>query len=397
MKAVILSDIHLGRYKYGKMDVDLGYDTRTQDILNNVEQAIDYAVKQNVDMIIITGDFYHIKRPDQIFRRLLSQKIEKMLSFDIDVYLMLGNHDQGRTRAHDLVELVELSTQIPNLHVIEKEEIFNIDKHCATLCFFPHINKIEMNIKKEEFHDYQMKHIDALQLRAKASQADHKLFFGHFGTDASKIGNSIDLGYVSHGKAIPLKIFDEKVWTKVYLGDIHKQQELNSFCRHMGSIAKVDFGEEGEKKGFYFYENGRDEFIEVKDRNFMTIEADLTGDSIEQFNTLEEIVKIEPNLKYSITRFKLTIKAIDKKVIPIDDLEKKLREKSWNYVGKVITEIHEDDKSEISVKEMSELDHMDIFSKYADGKKDEVKKDVHQIIVDEGKKILDEVLNVEVK
>ena len=122
MKAVILSDIHLGRYKYGKIDVELGYDTRTHDILNNIDQVIEYAAKQNADMIIITGDFYHIKRPDQIFRRLMSQKIEKMLSFDFDVYLMLGNHDQGRTKGHDLVEFVELSSQISNLHVIEKEE-----------------------------------------------------------------------------------------------------------------------------------------------------------------------------------------------------------------------------------------------------------------------------------
>ena len=104
MKAIILSDIHLGRYKYGKMDIQQGIDTRTQDILNNIDQMIEYAIKNKVDIIIITGDLYHIKRPDQVFRRLLTQKIEKMLANKFEVFIILGNHDQGRTKGHDLVE-----------------------------------------------------------------------------------------------------------------------------------------------------------------------------------------------------------------------------------------------------------------------------------------------------
>ena len=400
MKAVILSDIHLGRYKYGKMNTELGIDTRTQDIVHNLNEAIKFAINKKVDMIIITGDLYHIKRPDQIFRRIMSHCIEKMLESKLKVFIILGNHDQGRTKGHDLVELVELSSQIPNLHVIEhpRTQLVGKDGDYKLLTFFPHPNKIENNIKREDFHNYQIKEINELQdISKNILNAKYKLFFGHFGTDCSKLGNSVDLGQVSKGNVVPLSIFDKDVWTRVYLGDIHKQQELNGFCRHVGSLCKVDFGEEGEKKGFYFYEDGKDEFIEVKDRNFMTIEADLTGDIQEKFNTLEQIAKVEPNIKESITRLKLTIKAIDRKIIPIEDLEKLLREKSWNYIGKTITEIHDDDKSELSVKEMAELDHMDIFHKYLEGQKEDNKKEVFDIMVEEGKKILDDVLNIEVK
>jgi len=398
MKAVILSDIHLGRYKYGKMDTEIGVDTRTVDILKNMSQVTEFAIDKKVDIVIITGDLYHIKRPDQIFRRLMAREIEKMLKNNLEVFIMLGNHDQGRTKAHDLVEFVELSSQIPNLHVIESPITHFLTKHDTLLSFFPFPNKIDQNIKKEEFHKHEIDTINDLQEKAGGLENyKYKLFFGHFGTDASKLSNSVDLGQVSQGKAIPLKIFDKNVWTKVYLGDIHKHQELNGFCRHMGSLCKVDFGEEGESKGFYYYEDGKDEFIEVEDRNFMTIEADLTGDMQDKFNTLEEIIKTEPMLQKSITRLKLTLKSIDKKIIPIDELEKKLREKSWNYVGKSITEIQEDDKSELSVKEMAELDHMDIFHKYLESQKEESKKEVYDIMVEEGKIILDEVLNIEVK
>ncbi len=396
MKAVILSDIHLGRYKYGKMDVELGIDTRTQDILQNIDQTIDYAIEEKADMIIMTGDFYHIKKPDQTFRRLLTKRIERMIHCGFDVYMMLGNHDQGRTKGHDLVELVELSAQIPKLHVIEKEENYLLASKDTLLCFFPFINRIEMNIKREDFHDYQIKRIKAIQQKAFVSDVKNKLFFGHFGTDASKIGNSMDLGQLSQGKTIPLSIFDKKVWTKVYLGDIHKHQEMNEFCRHMGSIAKVDFGEEGESKGFYFYEDGEDKFVEIEDRNFMTFEDDFVDDP-ERINAMFPVIAVDPLIQESITRLKLRVKSIDMKLLDIDSLEKVLRERSWHYVGKSITQVYEEDNTELSVKEMAELDHMDIFKKYLESQKEDHKKEVFDIMVEEGKQILDEVLNVEVK
>ena len=396
MKAIILSDIHLGRYKYGKMDLQQGIDTRTQDILNNIDQMIEYAIKNKADIIIITGDLYHIKRPDQVFRRLLTQKIEKMLANKFEVFIILGNHDQGRTKGHDLVELVELSSQILNLHVIEKEEIHYIQKYNALLCFFPYINRIEMDVKKEDFYEYQIEHIKKMQEKASVSNAKNKLFFAHFGTDRSELGNSVDLGQISIGKTIPLKIFDEKVWTKVYLGDIHKHQELNDFCRHMGSWCKVDFGEEGEVIGFYHYEDGNDKFVEIEDRPFITIEEDLSKDAT-KIDVLYQIIKMEPGLKNAITRLKLKIRAIDRKILDIDSLEKLLKEQSWNYVGKTLTEINDENSVEITVKEMAELNHADVFLKYIENKKSESEEDVYKIIVEEGKKALEQVLNIEEK
>ena len=246
MEMVLLSDIHLGRYKYGKMN-DKGYDYRTQDILDNIQQALDYAFNNNVKTVVILGDFYHMKRPAQIFRRLLSSKIEWALSKDIEMFLLLGNHDQGKSHGHDLVEFVELSSQIEKLHVIEKPRSIQVED--SLFCFMPHVNPFDENIEAKQFYDYVIKSIKGLTEEAKKSKAKYKYFFGHYATDKSVAGKGFDMGMEEKSsRVLPLNIFDKDVWTKVYLGDIHKPQEMNSFCRHVGSIAKVDFGEEGEKK-----------------------------------------------------------------------------------------------------------------------------------------------------
>jgi DNA repair exonuclease SbcCD nuclease subunit len=385
MEMVLISDIHLGRYKYGTMN-EKGYDTRTQDILDNIQQAFDYAKDRDIKTIMVLGDFYHMKRPDQIFRRLLSSKFENALSSGTKLYLLLGNHDQGKTHGHDLVEFVEMSSQIENLEVIEKPTIMEVED--SLFCFMPHVNPLDENIKHQDFYDYVINSIKNITKKAKGSKKKYKYFFGHYATTKSVAGKSFDMGMdEKSNRVLPIEIFDQTVWTKVYLGDIHKPQEINNFCCHVGSIARVDFGEEDEKKGFYHVMDYEDKFIELKDRDFKTLYVNLLDSPREKMRESCESIQ-EMDLSQSIVRLRVVIKEEDKVLINFSGLEQYLKEESWNYIGKNIQEVR-DEKEEIIIKPNEELNYVSMFREYVD----KIEPDLKEEILQTGEKILFELLN----
>lgn len=384
----IISDVHLGRYKYGKLNPETGLDRRTEDILANVEQAIQIASDRNAHTFMILGDLYHLKRPLPIFREVLAKKIAKALKRDMDVFIILGNHDQGRTSSHDLVEFGELDELIDNFHVIDRPDFFEEGEYFYA--FLPHVNQTQLNISNQEFYKYQIEQIERLTGIAKKSKAKYKFFFGHFGTDRSIAGKSFDVGKAGKSpRTIPVKSFDKEVWTRVYLGDIHKQQELNDFCRHVGSVARVDFGEEFEEKGMYWFEDGEEEFIKFEDREFKTLELDLSSDARKKMGQFCEDVQ-DVDVSEAVVRLKVTIKEEDRDLISWKGLEEYLKEESWKYVGKSITEIRKEGEDAV-VDEDRALDYVKMFKDYV--KQIDVDDDMAKKVDDEGTKILAEVLN----
>lgn len=388
MKAVLISDIHIGRLKYGKLNTDTGVDLRTEDILNNIDQAIDYAVEKKAEAFFILGDIYHTKRPISQFRKLFSKKVNRILGNNIDLFIILGNHDQGKTSSHDLIEFRIIDEQINKLHVYDNPS--SIEFQDSLLCFLPHVNKIEHNLSDEDYYSFNLKQIKELSSSAKKSNKEYKFFFAHFGTDKSIAGNSFDLGTIKSKKnrVVPLSEFDKKIWTKVYLGDIHKQQEMNPFCRHVGSIARVDFGEENEPKGFYYLEDDKDTFINVEDRELKTFDLDLMENAREKMGDFCESIQ-EHDLSKSIIRLKVKIGETDRKLINFAALDEYVKDESWKYIGRSMIVIKDDDDVII---ENEDLNYIDSFNSYVKGIEKKFDKNIYEGIVEEGQKILSEVI-----
>lgn len=377
----------MGRYKYGQI-TDTGNDTRTEDILANIDCAINFAIEKKVDAVIIAGDFYHVKHPADIYKKLLAARFTKILEAKINLFLLVGNHDHGKTAAHNLSESGELATQIPGLFIIEEPETFESDESC--MCFMPCLNRIDNNISKETAGKDQITHIRELTETATKSKSKHKLFFGHFGTSASKTGNSFDMGTLSDVETdvVPIGEFSRKVWTKVYLGHIHLQQDVNDFVRHVGSIAKVDFGEEHEEKGFYFFNDGKDEFIPVKDRAFKTLSVDLTEAPREKMGEFCDKMQ-DLDLTQTITRLKVRIKRKDKGLINFDSVEEYLKENSWTFIGTSFNEVLEDEEK--TIINSDELNYGNMFESYISTLEICDKEKVVEV----GKKVLGEIMEVE--
>ncbi|MDO8640060.1 MAG: metallophosphoesterase [Nitrosarchaeum sp.] len=334
MKGVFVSDPHIGDYPYGRTDTDTGLNTRLLDTLNNLDQTIDYAIEKKVDVFVIAGDIYRVKNPTSKVRKPLAARLKRIIKANISTILMTGNHDMtiSSDGAHAMSEMEELADLIDGLKVVSVPSSIVVDN--TRLFLLPFVNRgNEGLLTVQQMTEYQNQKI--LEFNKTDCDEKYKIFFGHFGTDKSVMGNSFDLDMSDdeNENKVRLSAFDDGNWTKVYLGHIHKQQEFNKIARHIGSTSRIDFAEEHEEKGFYYFENGKDQFVTIKDRKFKTLKVNLTTEDCKTQLTEFEANVQKLELSDTIVRIKADILQTYMPTIKFDHLESHLRAHTWHFSG----------------------------------------------------------------
>jgi len=117
MRILHFADLHIGVENYGRVDPETGLSTRLMDFLAALDEVVEYALTQDVDLVLLAGDAYKSRDPNQTQQRELAQRLAKLSSAGIPVFLLVGNHDLphavGRATAIEIFNTL----QVPNLHV----------------------------------------------------------------------------------------------------------------------------------------------------------------------------------------------------------------------------------------------------------------------------------------
>jgi exonuclease SbcD len=380
----VVSDPHIGDYSYGKTDPVSGLNTRLLDFLYNLDQTIDFAIDKQ-SAYVIAGDIYRVKHPNSKIRKQFAARLKCLIKASVPTILMTGNHDMTTSSdgAHAMSEMEELSDVIDGLTIVSSPTVIRLGKE--ELYFLPFVNRGEQGLlTPQEFLAYQRKCIEDFNKQTKTSDAKYKLFFGHFGTDKSVVGNSFDLDMSSdeNENKIELKLFEEGDWTKVYLGHIHKQQEFNDIVRHVGSLGRVDFSEESEQKGFYVFTKGTDKFIPVSDRRFVTFTLNLSDDY------KDVLEKFHPtDLQDAIVKLKVNVKQTYFSAIRLDVIESYLRDNCWHFTSADINVVA-DDAIDENVDKITSIDMPDEALKKFVEKHAERFGDIKEKMIDRGIEIL---------
>ncbi|GAI87569.1 unnamed protein product, partial [marine sediment metagenome] len=58
MKILHFADLHLGVESYGRIDPTTGLSSRFHDFLSALDQVVDYARQNRVDLVLFCGDAY---------------------------------------------------------------------------------------------------------------------------------------------------------------------------------------------------------------------------------------------------------------------------------------------------------------------------------------------------
>ncbi|MBE2200850.1 MAG: metallophosphoesterase, partial [Anaerolinea sp.] len=121
------ADAHIDIANYGRHDPHTALPIRVVDFLKSLDQIIDRALSEPVDLVIFAGDAYKDRNPHPTFQREWGLRMMKLSQAGIPTLLLVGNHDVSPAsgRAHTLHEYTTLA--VPHIHVADRIRRFGPD------------------------------------------------------------------------------------------------------------------------------------------------------------------------------------------------------------------------------------------------------------------------------
>jgi len=331
-KILFVSDVHIGiRYSF-RVDLRTGISDRTLDFINALARVVDYAIKEEIDIFVISGDLYDRVTIGPTLLRLVREKIWKpLIKSNIPVILVGGNHDSPQMieKGSPFGEV----TLIPNSTAVRKPQIFNVtalhSKEKVGFVLVPYMTAtqavtfvekkvMDEEIEKEEhmarsqelFREIVNRYVSRLDTKVK-------IIVGHFFVESSKIGiipypDQLPHEFIFKKDMLPLDQVDLAVF-----GHIHTPQTLcDDKVLIPGSLERVDFGEINEDKGFYIFDTTQDslKFISNNPRKLVKLHIEVP-EEIE--NPTDYILKSlqQKNLKGAMVRVIIRIPSLLKEQV----------------------------------------------------------------------------------
>ncbi|PON16697.1 exonuclease SbcCD subunit D [Candidatus Entotheonella serta] len=296
-----LADIHFGMENYGRLDPATGLNRRLLDFSRSVHHAIDYALENDVHLVVFAGDIYKHRDPDPSWQREFARCVRRLVEAQVPVVILIGNHDLPNTlgKAH----AVEIFDTLPldRITVMAKPEMHFIDTRVGQVqvAGFPYLTR-SFVLSREQHKDKPLEEINQLMMeqaemifRQFAEQVDPNLpaiLTVHGSVANAILSSEQSIMMVGHDPIIPLSVLTHPAWDYVALGHIHRHQDLNEGQHppvvYSGSIERIDFGEEHEDKGFVWAKVRKGSttytFVPVPARPFVTLRLDAQeGDPLE--------------------------------------------------------------------------------------------------------------------
>ena len=96
MKILCTADIHIGQQAYGKIDPKTGLNTRTLHGLNVFDDMINYAINNNIEVFVFSGDMFKHNLPSPTIQDEVNKRIKKLSDNNIQTFILDGNHDVSK-------------------------------------------------------------------------------------------------------------------------------------------------------------------------------------------------------------------------------------------------------------------------------------------------------------
>lgn len=414
MKIIHFSDLHIGYTRYSKgIDLETGLDNRIVDFLNTFDELVNYALEENIDLVIFAGDAYKDRNPSQTHQKEFAKRLLKLTKANIPVALVVGNHDmpgnKGRATALDIFPTMN----VDNITVIDKLQLYELKTKSGIqiqILGMPWIRKGSLisrlsNIKKDiTIEDLNKQIIQTLDnsLEKEISKINKSIpciFSGHLTVMEAKTSTET-LMSIGADYMFPAQFFARPEFEYVALGHVHKDQVLieSPPVIYSGSLERVDFGEKNDIKGFYVIEiepkNSQGsrlvsyKKVPVSARNFREYIINIPKETEFPVNIIEEELKSN-DIKDSIAR--ITIESTREHYESIND--PKIQSILSNAKYLVSTELKLISEKKINDLQITEnLGIIDSFEKYLENFKD-INDQKRKRLLDFGKEIINEYEN----
>ncbi len=377
------ADVHIGMENYGTVDSATGISSRVMDFLRRMDELIEYAKQNEADLAIFAGDAFKSSTPSPTYQREFARRI-KRLSKQCPVVLLVGNHDiPAMSQKASSVEIFH-TLSVDNVIVARADEIHVVQTQrgpvqVATIPY-PVRQRLLADVNARGLNLGELDHLMREQLdlliRNLSAQVDPSVpavLTGHFTVQGAQFGaeRSIMLG---RDVAVLRSTVADPVWDYVALGHIHMHQDVNPGAYppvvYSGSIERIDFGEEGQPKGFCWVNLARGEttyeFVELAARPFVTLRVDARAQRDPTASVVKAIKK--HNLENSVVRVVISTTPETDTLINQRDIDRALEESGAAFVAAVNREVEYSVRARLGVDRPEGLAPIELLERYLSSK-----------------------------
>ncbi|MAH39590.1 MAG: nuclease SbcCD subunit D [Dehalococcoidales bacterium] len=330
MKIIHFADLHLGVESYGRIDPATGLSSRFLEFLSALDQLIDFALKNKVDLVLFCGDAYKSRDPSQTQQREFARRINRLSSGGIPTFLLIGNHDLHNAIGRATTTEIFDTLAVKSVYVANRPYVYKIDTPSGIIQIIslPWLRRSALlsreDTKNLGFDQINQKMQEVLTgiINTKAKELDPKLpsvLAAHVWVSGARVGSEKSLT-ISQEHVLMLSNIANLTFDYIALGHIHKHQVLSSSppVVYAGSLGRLDFSDEGDDKGFYLVEIESDaetgkrqttfKFQPINGRRLITINVGLElADTDPTATVLKAIAEKEKGVSDAIVRLLISL------------------------------------------------------------------------------------------
>ena len=388
MRILHFSDLHIGVENYGRTDPKTGLSTRLGDFLDSLEQVVEFALNEGVDLVLLAGDAYKGRDPTQTHQREFAKRLNRLSKAGLPTFLLVGNHDlpaaSSRATAVDIFPTLEVA----NIHVGNSLKTYDVPTPSGPLQVlavpWPKRSAI---LSREDSRGMSIEQVrQTLEERltdgieVAASQLDPTIpaiLTGHVTVNGATVGTerSMMLGQ-DHVLLVSALVRPQVEY--VALGHIHKHQILRPdppMVVYSGSLQRVDFSEEGDEKGFCVIDLDpaapqgqrmtKFEFHKLDARSFVTVDVTLEPQDVDPTATVVRAIA-RKEIAGAVVRVRISLAAESDAHLKETEIRAALE--PAHFIASISREVAGTSRTRISPSEGVDLQPMQAVGLYLDSK-----------------------------
>ena len=402
IRVLHFADLHIGMENYGHLDPVTGINGRVMDFLRRLSEVVDHALENEVDLVIFSGDAYKSRDPNSTYRREFSRRIKRIADGGIPIVLLVGNHDLPAVSKRATSIEVFRTLDVPNVLLANREALHRLKTRkgdAIQVATAPYPLRQQL-LAREDYRKKTIAELDELvqgllaeNIEALSREVDPSLpaiLAGHFSVSDARPGSerSVMLG---RDVVVQKSVLRDPAWDYVALGHIHRHQELNAGRQppivYSGSLERIDFGEEKERKGFVVADVSRGHtewtFHPVAARPFVTVRADVRRNPDPMTAILEAIA--QEDVTDAVVRLIVQMSAEQEGLIHDARLRQALSEAY--YVAGIRREVERAYRLRLGGESPEELTPAELLARYLESK--ETPAERIEILMQHAAEILD--------
>jgi exonuclease SbcD len=370
IKLLHLADLHIGVENYGRTDPATGLHTRLLDYLARLDEAIDLALAEQVDAVLIAGDVYKNRTPNPTHQREFARRVHRMRAAGLPVVILTGNHDVSPAlgRAHS-IEIFD-TLAVEGVVIADRPRAFTLATRAGPLQIIalPWVTRHNLLTKDElrlasllELETMLVDRIDRfLHSAAEDLEPDIPALLTVHGTiDGATTGAEQQI-LLGRDLVLPKSVVSLPGIDYVALGHIHKHQSLGAHppVVYPGSIERIDFGEEQEDKGCVIVELAKGaaswRFHRLAARRFTTIDVDVR--SVPDPFARVMLAVERHHVRDAVVRVRVKAEKEQTSALRIEEIRERLDQAGAFFVAAVSVEVERQGRGRLGASEADLLD-----------------------------------------